>query len=73
MVLTKGMLSTSNALSLSITLDGSNWELLCIYCHENEHARVLDESLLGRVLGGQAPVATHNPFADLQAKLNQKK
>ena len=22
--------------------DGSNWELLCIYCHENEHARVVD-------------------------------
>ena len=20
-------------------LDGSNWELLCIYCHDNEHAR----------------------------------
>ncbi|MEW5733988.1 MAG: YajD family HNH nuclease [Thermodesulfobacteriota bacterium] len=20
--------------------DGSNWELLCIYCHENEHGRV---------------------------------
>lgn len=19
--------------------DGSNWELLCIYCHENQHAR----------------------------------
>ena len=19
--------------------DGSNWELLCFYCHENEHAR----------------------------------
>jgi 5-methylcytosine-specific restriction endonuclease McrA len=19
--------------------DGSNWELLCLYCHENEHAR----------------------------------
>ena len=54
-------------------LDGSNWELLCIYCHENEHARVLDESIRGSVLGGQAPVATHNPFADLQAKLNQKK
>src|SRR5450830_1502862 len=44
-------------------LNGSNWELLCIYCHENEHARVLDESLRGRVLGGQSPVATHNPFA----------
>ena len=24
--------------------DGSNWELLCIYCHENEHARVVDGS-----------------------------
>lgn len=54
-------------------LDGSNWELLCIYCHENEHAQVLDESLRGRTVGGQAPVASHNPFADLQEKLNQKK
>lgn len=54
-------------------LDGSNWELLCIYCHENEHARILDELLRGRVMCGQAPVATHNPFAELQAKLNQKK
>jgi hypothetical protein len=54
-------------------LDGSNWELLCIYCHENEHARILDESLRGRVIGDQAPVATHNPFANLQEKLNKKK
>ncbi len=23
-------------------LDGSNWELLCIYCHDNEHSRFLD-------------------------------
>ena len=22
--------------------DGSNWELLCLYCHENEHARHVD-------------------------------
>jgi hypothetical protein len=22
--------------------DGSNWELLCLYCHDNEHARQLD-------------------------------
>ncbi len=22
--------------------DGSNWELLCVYCHENEHARLED-------------------------------
>jgi len=23
--------------------DGSNWELLCIYCHDNEHSRHLDQ------------------------------
>ena len=53
-------------------LDGSNWELLCIYCHENEHARVADEAVRGRVAGEQN-VATHNPFADLQRKLDEKK
>jgi HNH endonuclease len=52
--------------------DGSNWELLCVYCHENEHARVLDESVRGR--GGERhAVATHNPFAALQEMLKQKK
>ena len=28
-------------------MDGSNWELLCVYCHENEHARLLDEAVRG--------------------------
>ena len=54
-------------------LDGSNWELLCIYCHENEHARVADEAVRGRNPGDQRAVATHNPFADLQRKLEEKK
>ena len=54
-------------------LDGSNWELLCIYCHENEHARVADEAVRGRSPGAQGPVATHNPFADLLARLEEKK
>ena len=54
-------------------LDGSNWELLCIYCHENEHARLLDEAARTRGDGEQGPVATHNPFADLQARLDAKK
>ncbi len=54
-------------------LDGSNWELLCIYCHENEHARLLDEAARARGPGAQGPVATHNPFADLQARLDAKK
>ncbi len=22
--------------------DGSNWELLCVYCHDNEHSRYHD-------------------------------
>jgi 5-methylcytosine-specific restriction endonuclease McrA len=45
--------------------DGSNWELLCIYCHENEHARLLDSA--GRSAGGgsEPPPATHQPFAGL--------
>jgi len=54
-------------------LDGSNWELLCIYCHENEHARVSDEALRGRQGGETAPPATFNPFADLRARLERKK
>ena len=52
--------------------DGSNWELLCLYCHENEHARLLDESVRGRGAGDQAPAATHNPFAGLQEMLKRK-
>ena len=52
--------------------DGSNWELLCVYCHDNEHQREL-EAAAGRTLrtpGGE--VATHNPFADLKALLGKK-
>jgi hypothetical protein len=50
--------------------DGSNWELLCLYCHDNEHQRQLEASG-----GGGAEVqklATHSPFADLKAKLAGK-
>ena len=54
--------------------NGSNWELLCIYCHENEHARYLDNAGLGEsALGGeQKSQATHNPFAGLKALLKDK-
>jgi 5-methylcytosine-specific restriction endonuclease McrA len=54
-------------------LDGSNWELLCIYCHENEHARVLDEAVRAKGSGALGSVATHNPFGDLQARLDAKR
>ena len=52
--------------------DGSNWELLCIYCHDNEHARMLDESVRGRI-SADKEIATHNPFANLGALLKDKK
>ena len=52
--------------------DGSNWELLCTYCHENEHSKVKD--MAGRIDGGNASTsATFNPFAELKAKLESKK
>jgi hypothetical protein len=51
--------------------DGSNWELLCLYCHDNEHARVLDESARDRATGKQTH-ATHNPFADLKSLLKKQ-
>ena len=46
--------------------DGSNWELLCLYCHDNEHQRQL-EAASGMGGGGQGPgeVATHKAFAGL--------
>jgi hypothetical protein len=52
--------------------DGSNWELLCLYCHDNEHARYLDAGHGDAAAGKQSKVATHNPFAEL-GKLLEKK
>ena len=52
--------------------DGSNWELLCLYCHDNEHARYL-EAATARAAGKQKrSVATHKPFADLKELLKGK-
>jgi 5-methylcytosine-specific restriction endonuclease McrA len=51
--------------------DGSNWELLCIYCHENEHARVLDQSGRDPMSDDSVRPATHKPFADLAARLKR--
>lgn len=54
--------------------DGSNWELLCIYCHENEHAKQLDAAGRGGVSAGGnvAASATFQPFSDLKSLLNKK-
>jgi hypothetical protein len=54
--------------------DGSNWELLCLYCHDNEHQRQLEaEQSYGSTGSDKAASATHNPFADLKALLGKDK
>ena len=58
--------------------DGSNWELLCIYCHENEHARYEDYragksgSDPRQEESGSDPKAKHRPFAGLGDLLKKK-
>ncbi|MEH6387990.1 MULTISPECIES: YajD family HNH nuclease [Pseudomonas] len=54
--------------------DGSNWELLCLYCHDNEHSRYTDqqyftESSTATPVAGKA---THKAFADLASLLKNK-
>ena len=55
--------------------DGSNWELLCLYCHDNEHSRLLDAEWLSteNPYKEENTAATHSPFADLQNLLNKTK
>lgn len=53
--------------------DGSNWELLCIYCHDNEHQRQLEAQAGGSTMTDNGTVATHSPFADLKSMLNSGK
>ena len=55
--------------------DGSNWELLCVYCHDNEHQRQVEQAqgIAAGTPGGPSPTATHKPFAGLDALLKQGK
>ena len=54
--------------------DGSNWELLCIYCHDNEHSRYLDQEWYDPDTPGgeERPSGLDNPFAKLQDLLKNK-
>ena len=54
--------------------DGSNWELLCLYCHDYEHTKYPEEVAPGKTAPSrqQKPSSTYQPFADLN-KLLQKK
>jgi hypothetical protein len=55
--------------------DGSNWELLCLYCHENEHSRFEDSATYSEVTPGEEQTSSsgHRPFAALEALLKNKK
>jgi len=57
--------------------DGSNWELLCLYCHENEHSRYEDSATFSEVTPGREQTPSsgsgYKPFADLEALLKNKK
>eukprot|EP01030_Chromulinospumella_sphaerica_P014137 gene14137-13928_t len=54
--------------------DGSNWELLCLYCHDNEHSRYTDQQYFGEgsLSTPKIAKATHNPFAACIGLYNPK-
>jgi hypothetical protein len=53
--------------------DGSNWELLCLYCHDNEHQRQLEAAGSDSNTRDDRGRATHSPFANLKSLLAEKK
>lgn len=52
--------------------DGSNWELLCLYCHDNEHQKQIEADRGYTDSSSARSGATHNPFAALQGMLKNK-
>jgi HNH endonuclease len=55
--------------------DGSNWELLCVYCHEQEHVRLVEAAQgLSASAHPSRPTqsGTGNPFAGLADLLKPK-
>jgi 5-methylcytosine-specific restriction endonuclease McrA len=54
--------------------DGSNWELLCVYCHDNEHQRYEEQSRFGSksLAENKSQAGTFSPFANLKDLLQKK-
>lgn len=54
--------------------DGSNWELLCLYCHDSEHSRSLSQDASGEsvVQDKEDRPATYHPFAGLKKLLKNQ-
>ncbi len=53
-------------------VDGSNWELLCLYCHDNEHQRQLEANANRPGADAAGSGATHSPFAALRAMMRER-
>jgi len=53
--------------------DGRNWELLCLYCHDHEHTRGLqqDQGPDGPRERQTKPSLAHSPFAALADKFKK--
>jgi hypothetical protein len=52
--------------------DGSNWELLCLYCHDNEHQRQVEAARTGSTGPAAGSSSTFAPFAGLKDLLARK-
>ncbi|MFT5505403.1 MAG: 5-methylcytosine-specific restriction endonuclease McrA [Gammaproteobacteria bacterium] len=52
--------------------DGTNWELLCVYCHDNEHSRQTDAQYGHLSSDSEQAEDTGRPFADLASLLKKK-
>lgn len=49
--------------------NGSNWELLCLYCHDHEHTRSVQEDRSSDRQESDGPSLAHSPFAGLSERL----
>jgi 5-methylcytosine-specific restriction endonuclease McrA len=54
--------------------DGSNWELLCIYCHDHEHEKYKLKGYVDGAASAESATGSSiaNPFANLDDLLKDK-
>jgi hypothetical protein len=52
--------------------DGSNWELLCLYCHDNEHQRDQVGDGMSEPSSNRGPDRPFTPFSNLAGLLKRK-
>lgn len=55
--------------------DGSNWELLCIYCHDHEHEKLIDAKHINAGATSEKAEGSKfaNPFENLDSLMEKDK